>query len=57
MSKGRKPQTGKYPTREQLVQNVHFYYYHTDQNQAQVAKTTGVSEGTVANILKTAKRK
>ena len=50
---GRKPQTGKYDTREQLIQNVNFFYYQTAQNQAQVARTTGVSEATVANILKT----
>ena len=48
---GRKPQTGKYETREQLIQNVHFFYHHTDQNQAQVARTTGVSEAIVANII------
>jgi len=54
---GRKPQTGKYETREQLIQNVHFFYHHTDQNQAQVARTTGVSETTVANILQSKKGK
>jgi len=53
---GRKPQTGKYETREQLIQNVHFFYHHTDQNQAQVARTTGVSESTVANILQPKKK-
>ena len=51
-SRGRKPITGKYKTREELIQNVHFFYYQTDQKQSQVARTTGVSEATVANILK-----
>lgn len=48
---GRKPITGKYNTRNELIQNIHFYYYQTDQCQAQVARTCGVSEGVVASIL------
>jgi DNA-binding transcriptional regulator LsrR (DeoR family) len=54
---GRKATTGKYKTRDELVQNVHFFYHHTDQNQAQVARTTGVSDATVANILRKQKPK
>lgn len=48
----KKPETGRYDTRDALIQNIHFFYYHTNQSQTQVAKTTGVSESTVASILK-----
>jgi len=54
---GRKVTTGKYKTRDELVQNVHFFYHHSGQNQAQVARTTGVSDATVANILRSRKAK
>lgn len=49
-SKGRPKSTGRYDTKEELVQNVHYYWHETKQNQAQVARTTGVSETTVANF-------
>ena len=49
--RGRKLTTGKYATREELIHNVHFYYYETSQKQSQVAKTCQVSEATVAKIL------
>lgn len=52
----RQPSTGKYKTRAELIQSIHFFYYHTNQNQAQVARTTGVSETTIASILKTKKK-
>jgi len=50
--KGRKSATGKYSSYDELVQNVHFYYHHTEQHQAQIARTVGVSETTVSSILK-----
>lgn len=50
-TRGRKVTTGKFATREELIQNVHFYYYETRQKQSQVAKTCQVSETTVAKIL------
>jgi len=52
----KKPTTGKYSTRDELIQNIHFFYHEIGQSQAQVAKTTGVSEGTVASILKQTKK-
>lgn len=48
--RGRKPTTGKYNTRKELVDAIHFFYSY--QTQAQVARTTGVSETTVKHILK-----
>jgi len=42
---------GKYDTREALIRAVLFFYYETEQSQAQVARTTGVSEGVVSYIL------
>jgi len=45
----RRKTTGKYQTREELEEAVRFFYGY--QSQAQVARTTGVSETTVKNIL------
>jgi len=50
---GRKQVTGRYETREELEQAVWDRYENTGQNQVQIARATKVSEGTVANILKT----
>lgn len=50
---GRKQTTGKFKTRKELVEAVHFFYHKTGQSQAQVARTTQTSEGVVAYILET----
>ena len=55
-TKGRKPTTGKFATRDELEQSVIFYYRKTGQHQAQVARTCGVSEGVVARILEAQKK-
>jgi len=53
---GRKGTTGKYDTREELIHNVNFFYYQTNQTQAQVARTCGVLETVVKGILQTRKK-
>ena len=52
MSRGRKPTTGKYQTREELEKFVRFFYFETGQCQAQVARTCGVSELVVDKIIR-----
>jgi DNA invertase Pin-like site-specific DNA recombinase len=47
---GRHLTTGKYETREELVDNV-CAFYDMCHTQTQVARITGISQTTVANIL------
>ena len=44
--------TGRFSTREELVEQVHFLYHSTSCTQAQVARNCQISEGLVNNILK-----
>ena len=53
----KKLQTGKYATRDELIQNVHFCYHHEGQNKEQVSRTTGISEGLVTEILRQKKKR
>lgn len=48
---GRKLTTGRYETRNDLVDTVWRLYKNTDANQSAIAKITKVSESTVATIL------
>ena len=50
-SRGRRKAIGKYESREELIRWVLFFYYTTDQNQSQVARTCGVSQYTVSRII------
>ncbi len=50
--KGRKPATGRFQTREELVAEVWQRYRHTPCNVAQIARFARVSETTVHNIIK-----
>ena len=51
--RGRRRAVGKYSSNEELIRWVLFYYYKTEQNQLQVAKTCDVSQGTVNKIIET----
>lgn len=53
MRRGRRKAVGKYSTNEELIRWVLFYYYKTEQNQSQVARTCGVSQGTAQKIIET----
>lgn len=50
-SRGRKPAKGKYHTHEELIRWALFWYFHTDQNQSQVARTCCTSESTISKII------
>ena len=50
MARGRKKTTGKYESREELIDNVcHFYYM--GHNELQVSRITGISDTTARKIL------
>ena len=51
----RKPATGRFQTREELVAEVWQRYLNTPSNVAQIARFARVSTTTVANILKKTK--
>lgn len=44
---------GKYETHNELIRWALFYYFKTDQNQTQVAKTCKTSQATVSMIINT----
>lgn len=48
----RKKATGRFDTREELVQHVLFLELNTSCSAAQIARNVHVSETTVANIVK-----
>lgn len=50
--KKKKPQTGKFSTRDELVQNIHFLFHHEKQNYEQIANCTGVDESIIISVLK-----
>ena len=49
--RGRKLTTGRFDTREELVQKTQFLYYETSCSAAKVAANCKVSENTIHNIL------
>jgi predicted XRE-type DNA-binding protein len=49
--KGRKLTTGRFDTREQLVEMIVFLWQHTSCRQALIARNCQVSEATVSNIV------
>ena len=49
--RGRKKATGRYDTREELVDYVCSAYHNGPQNQAQIATAARVSAGVVQKIL------
>lgn len=49
--RGRKPTTGRYATREELVEAVWGFYDMPNTSIAQVARICRVSEGVVAKVL------
>jgi len=49
--RGKALTTGKYATREKLVERIWFFWRHTGNNQTAIARITGVSLGTVGKIL------
>jgi len=49
---GRKKTTGRFETREELVQKVLFLYINTSCSDIQIALNVKVSETTVASIIK-----
>lgn len=51
MTRGRKKTTGRYATREELVENIFLLYYGTDANITDVARICRVSGPTVSKIL------
>lgn len=50
--KGRKPATGRFQTRAELLAEVWGRYLNTPANVAQIARFARVSETTIHNILK-----
>lgn len=50
----KKPQTGNYETREELIQNVHHYFHREGMSHAAVAEKTGIKVETVKYFLKPA---
>mgnify|MGYP001773881645 CR=1 FL=1 len=51
MAKGRKPATGRFETREELVEAACRAYRDTDQNVAQIARWCRVSDGVIHKII------
>ena len=49
--RGREKATGKYETNKELIRWALFFYYESGQSQTQVARTCGVSQTTVNNII------
>lgn len=50
-TRGRKPTTGRYKTREELEDMVKWYYKNSPNSMAAIARMVRVSPGTVARIL------
>jgi len=48
---GRKPTTGKYKTREELIKNVLWFYYEGGQSISQAGRTCGISESSASYIV------
>ena len=53
----RKPATGRFQTREELVAEVWQRYLNTPSNVAQIARFARVSETTIHNILNRKERR
>ena len=51
MTRGRQPTTGRFSTREELVDFVLAQYHNTQASQSDVARAARVSQGVVAKIL------
>lgn len=50
-SRGRKPATGRYSTREELCQAIWQKHVNTSSSQADIARSCRVGQGVVAKIL------
>jgi hypothetical protein len=48
---GRKRSTGRFETREELIEKIRFLYQVTDRNMSQIAENVGVAAPTVARII------
>lgn len=53
--RGRKPTTGRFETREELVAEVWNRYLNTEQSTPQIARFARISNGTVRTILNKSK--
>jgi len=51
MTRGRKKTTGRYDSREELVEWIWYYYKETDANLTDISKICKVSTVTVSKIL------
>ena len=52
MKRGRKRISGRYETREELKENIAYFYFETENKVSQIARLTRVSSATVDNIIK-----
>jgi len=48
---GRKATTGRFDTRDKLVEKIIFLYYETDCNMSQIGRNVGINGAAVSKII------
>jgi len=51
MTRGRKPSTGRFETRCELVEHVLFLYHQTSCNMDRIGRNVGIACGSVSKII------